>query len=64
MSQPQVKPRLARLVEAIEYTAFSRSSIYRAIKSGELKSLKLGGALRFEYTELDRWIDTKAQSEI
>lgn len=55
-------PRLARLSDAIKYTALSRSSIYRALSAGDLKALKIGGSLRFEYTELDRWIDEKSKS--
>lgn len=61
MTKSELKPRLARLPDAMEYTAFSRSSIYRAMTAGELSFLKIGGSLRFEYVELDRWIDAKSQ---
>ena len=61
MTNPATKPRLARLADAITYTALSRSSIYRALGSGDLKAMKIGGSLRFEYAELDRWIDAKCE---
>lgn len=54
------KRRLARIADAADYSATSRSTLYRAITGGELTAIKLGGALRFEYSELDRWIDAKS----
>jgi len=62
--QSQITPRLARMSEAIKYTSFSRSTLYRAMESGELKPRKIGGSIRFEYVELDRWIDTKTQTNL
>jgi len=62
MAHSTTTPRLARLSDAITYTSLSRSTLYRAIKAEELKALKMGGSLRFEYAELDRWIETKAVS--
>jgi len=64
MTTPNQRPRLARLSEAMTYTAFSRSSIYRAMAANELRFVKMGGSLRFEYAELDRWIDSKAQPDL
>ncbi len=62
MAHSTTTPRLARLSDAITYTSLSRSTLYRAIQADELKALKMGGSLRFEYTELDRWIETRLLS--
>jgi len=42
--------------DAIKTTGLSRSTIHRAIKSGELKSVKNGGKLMFRREWIDWWI--------
>ena len=49
--------RLKDLPAACEYLAISRAKVYQLISAGELKSLKIGRATRFDQTELDRFVD-------
>lgn len=62
MTNATIAPRLAKMSDAVQYTSFSRSTIYRAIEAGDLVPLKFGHAIRFEYPELDRWIDVKSNN--
>ena len=49
------------LYEAADYLGFSRASIWKFIKDGTLKSIKLGSSRRIELAELDRFINDNSQ---
>lgn len=53
--------RLLRINEAAIYIAYSRAKLYTEIKAGNIKLIKMGHSSRIEITELDRYIDEKAQ---
>ena len=41
---------------ACEYTSYDRTTLWRAVKRGQLRVGGLSGSPRFERTELDRWL--------
>ncbi|MBK9081151.1 MAG: helix-turn-helix domain-containing protein [Rhizobiales bacterium] len=50
------EPRALRLPGACDYTGLSRASLYRAIKSGKLRSIKIGKCRLFLRTDLDLFL--------
>ncbi len=44
------------ITDVIQATGYSKSTINRAIKRGELKSVKNGGKRMFRKEWIDRWI--------
>ncbi|QLP96871.1 MAG: helix-turn-helix domain-containing protein [Rhodoblastus sp.] len=50
------EPRALRLPGACDYTALSRASLYRAMKSGKLRSIKIGKCRLFLRTDLDLFL--------
>ena len=44
------------ITDVIQATGYSKSTINRAIKKGELKSVKNGGKRMFRKEWVDRWI--------
>ena len=43
--------------EVIELTGFGRSTVYRAIRAGELPAVRLGRAVRVPTASLEKWIE-------
>jgi len=57
------KPRLMRINDAADYCGMSRATLYSEWKKGNLKFVKMFGATRIEFAELNRWItDTQRQT--
>ena len=50
------EPRALRLPGACVYTGLSRASLYRAMKSGKLRSIKIGKCRLFLCTDLDLFL--------
>ena len=48
--------RALRLPSACTYTGLSRASLYRAMKSGKLRSIKIGKCRLFLRTDLDLFL--------
>ncbi len=48
--------RALRLPSACAYTGLSRASLYRAMKSGKLRSIKIGKCRLFLRTDLDLFL--------
>lgn len=46
---------------ATAYTTFGRTTLSEAAKTGELRSIKVGRAVRFLRTDLDAWLESKAR---
>jgi excisionase family DNA binding protein len=44
-------------VQSAAYCNVERTTIYRAMKAGQLKASGPGTAIRFHRDELDRWMD-------
>lgn len=42
--------------QSAEYCGVERTTIWRAVKRGELRAGGVGRAVRFERAELDRWM--------
>lgn len=53
--------QLLTVKEAAAQLKLSRPSVYRLMKRGELKSVKLGGARRIPQRELERLVDRKTR---
>lgn len=53
--------RYFKIPEAADYCGLSRSVLYDAHKRGELVFTKFGGATRIERSDLDAYLDAKAQ---
>jgi excisionase family DNA binding protein len=47
-------PALHKLTKVSERTGLSRSSLYREIKAGKLKTVKIGRAIRVREQDLER----------
>ncbi len=47
---------LMTVLEAVAYLKVGRSKIYDLIAKGELRPVRIGVAVRFERSELDRYI--------
>jgi len=50
-------PSLHKLTKVSERTGLSRSSLYREIKSGKLKTVKIGRAIRVREQDLADFIN-------
>ena len=46
-------------VQSAAYSNVERTTIYRAMKAGQLKASGPGMAVRFHRDELDRWMDAR-----
>jgi excisionase family DNA binding protein len=46
-------------VQSAAYCNVERTTIYRAMRAGELKASGPGMAIRFHRDELDRWMDSR-----
>jgi excisionase family DNA binding protein len=46
-------------VQSAAYCNVERTTIYRAMKAGQLKASGPGMAIRFHRDELDRWMDAR-----
>ena len=58
----QARPPIAyRVPEACRETGVGHSTIYNAIRSGELRPTKVGRRTLIEHVELQRWISSKRQ---
>jgi excisionase family DNA binding protein len=53
---PTVERAWLTYVQASEYTALDRTTLWRAVQRNELRAGGVGRAVRFERAELDRWI--------
>ena len=56
MAEDKTKPKYIRINDAVTRYSLSRSTINRALKSGDLASIKKGGAVLLEVSEADRWV--------
>lgn len=54
-----VKRRLYDVPQSITYSGESRATLYREMKLGNLKFVKMGRSTRIEFDELNRYIDAK-----
>lgn len=50
-------PMLYTTKEAMEILKVSRTTLYRIVKNGDLKSIKVGGGIRFTEDEINRYLD-------
>lgn len=55
------QPRLLSVNDAATYCGMSRATLYSEWKKGNLKFVKMFGATRIEFSELNRWIDQTAK---
>ena len=51
--------RLYSIRQAVDYSAESRSQLYKEMKEGNLKFVLMGTSRRIEADELDRYINAK-----
>jgi excisionase family DNA binding protein len=58
-AKPPVK-KLLRVEEAAELLSVSRAHVYSLIRSGDIRSVKLGKARRISQAEIDRLMDDSA----
>ena len=54
-------PSLHKLAVVMARTGLSRSAVYRVIKEGKLKTIKLGRSVRISEQELSRFINSLEQ---
>jgi excisionase family DNA binding protein len=58
-TQLKIPPRLLKIPQAVDYSGESRATLYKEMKEGNLKFVKMGGSTRIEFSELNRYIDAK-----
>ena len=56
-STPKENKRLFRVKEAADYLGLSPATIWRALKDGRLKAIKLMGRTLIERADLDAMVD-------
>jgi excisionase family DNA binding protein len=59
MEATTVKPAYLTYAEAERFTGLHRVSIWRAVRSGQLKASGSGRGVRFSRDELIRWMDSR-----
>lgn len=52
---------LLDLEEAAGYLSVSRRTVYREVRRGKLRMVKVGGSTRFRKSELERYIKASEQ---
>lgn len=53
--------RLLTVAELAEYLGLAQGTIYNKVCRGEIPHVKLGRAVRFRRSEIDRWIDAQSR---
>ena len=56
MIKQPLQNRLLIIEQAAAYTGLSTHTIYKMVSQRRVPFVKLGGALRFDPVELDKWI--------
>jgi excisionase family DNA binding protein len=56
------RTRVYKVSEVAKMLVLSRSTVYRAVESGALEALRLGGSLRITGTALAAWLEQCAQA--
>jgi excisionase family DNA binding protein len=59
---PALEPFALTIPQACDLSGLGRSSLYLAIKNGELQTLRIGDRRLVEPEELRRWLLSKRQS--
>ncbi len=54
---------LLKATEASQMTGYSKNTIYGLIASGQLKSIRLGKAIRIPLKALEEWIEKNQSSD-
>ena len=52
-----VEKRLLNIKEASEYLGISQKGLYNMIYRREIPFIKIGGRVRFDIIDLDKWIE-------
>jgi putative molybdopterin biosynthesis protein len=57
-----MRPRTSLLAvnDAAEYLAISRWTVYKLVRRGDIRALRVGDRLRFRVEELDRYVEREA----
>lgn len=67
MKRPEVRPAVARIADAARFLNISRSTVYRLIDTGKLRTVKLGvgekAAVGIRYSDLERFISQVPEDE-
>ncbi len=56
LSATGIEPRYLTYRQSEAYCSVSRWTLYRAMRSGDLRAHRAGTAIRFDRRELDRWM--------
>ncbi len=55
-----IAPRLLTIQQVATYVGLSHHTIYRLVSQRKIPHVKLGKVLKFDRTEIDRWIASHA----
>jgi len=61
MTSNRVEDRLLTVADVAEYLGLSVGTVYNKVSRGEIPHVKLGRAVRFRRSEIDRWIDAQSR---
>ncbi len=57
-----IDKKLLTIKEVCEYLNVSKPTIYRLIKEGKLKPIKIGRATRFDKEDIDKFIEEQKRN--
>ena len=63
-STKTLSPITVSVADAIELTGISRTKLYQALRSGELRSLKVGGRRLFRLLDLESWLSAHVDNHV
>ena len=56
-----MKETLLSVEELAKYLQLNEQTIYRKVDSGEIPSVRLGGAIRFRQEDIDKWLTKRTK---
>ncbi len=59
-TKPNNPPQAVRMSDAVRLTGLGRSTLYRAIAAGSLRSIKVGKCRLFRITDIEAFLEGSA----
>jgi excisionase family DNA binding protein len=59
MEHENTNERVVTVIEAADHLRLSKAMVYRLLEQGELPCIRIGRAVRFRVSSLNRWLDQR-----